>query len=89
MHWNFVKFVNDWYSVERIRSLGYKTINGFSNMPNEYSLKSVTELIDSLMNSEFIRSALIWVQNEPMWFVEFIQFVEFANELQRFERMNR
>ena len=89
MNRNFVKFVNDWYSVERIRSLEYKTINGFSNMPNEHSLKSVTELIDSLMNSEFVRSALIWVQNEPMWFVEFIQFVEFANELQRFERMNR
>ena len=56
----FIGFVNDWYSVERIRSIKYILVKEFSNIPNEYSLNSLTELMNSLTNSKSVRSALFW-----------------------------
>ena len=60
MNWTFVKFVNEWYFVERIRSIKYKFVNEISNIPNEYSLNSLTNLVNSLSNLQFVRSALFF-----------------------------
>ena len=67
----FAKFVNELYFVERIRSIKYKFVNDISNIPNEYSLNSLTKLIHSLTNLKFVRSAIFLVQKEQIQFVKF------------------
>ena len=62
MNWIFVESVNEWYFVERIRAIKYNSVDEFSNIPNECSLNSLTKMINSSSDFQFVCSALFFDQ---------------------------